>query len=151
MRQLLQFSCGLSQTPFGRVDFTGRWYPEEPLSVFRPSLTLAIDDQGRRWIAEVGNRRGLPGPVWCVLPKPEVAMFIDRNLADSVVGLHSNQRRDGMLQWLTVLNIRARKIWASRHANGRHTANQRAGAFALGHGGVDVRSELMAPVPLEGR
>jgi hypothetical protein len=116
MRQLLKLSCGLSQTPFGSVDFTGRWYPEEPLSVFRPSLTLAIDDQGRRWIAEVGKRRGLPGPVWCVHPKPEVAMLIDRNLADFVVRLHSNERRDGMLQWLTVLNIRARKIWASRHA-----------------------------------
>ena len=60
MRHLLQFSCGLSQTPIGSVDFTGRWYPEEPLSVFRPSLTLAIDDQGRRWIAEVGKRWGLP-------------------------------------------------------------------------------------------
>jgi len=63
MRQLLQFSCGLSQTPIGSVDFTGRWYPEEPLSVFRPTLTLAIDDQGRRWIAEVGKRRGLPGRI----------------------------------------------------------------------------------------
>ena len=116
MRQLLQFSCGLSQTHFGSVDFTGRWYPEEPLAVLRPSITLAIDDQGRRWIAEVGKRRGLPGPVWCVLPQPEVAMLIDRNLADFVVRLRSNERRDGMLQWLTVLNIRARRIWASRHA-----------------------------------
>jgi hypothetical protein len=43
-------------------------------------------------------------------------MLIDRNLADFVVRLHSNERRDGMLQWLTVLNIRARKIWANRHA-----------------------------------
>jgi hypothetical protein len=116
MRQLLQFSCGLSQTPLGSVDFTGRWYPEEPLSVFRPSLTLAVDDEGRRWIAEVGKRRGLPGPVWCVLPEPEVAMLIDRTLEDFVIRLHNNEHRDGVFQWLTVLKIRARKIWASRHA-----------------------------------
>jgi hypothetical protein len=116
MRQLLQLSCGLSKTPLGSVDFTGRLYPEEPLSVFSPSLTLAIDDQGRRWIAEVAKWRGLPGPVWCVLSKPEVAMFVDRNLADFVVRLNNNVRRECMAQWLTVLNTRARKLWASRHA-----------------------------------
>lgn len=116
MRQLLQFSCGLADTPLGIIDFTGRWYPEEPLSVFRPSLTLAIDDQGRRWIAEVGRQRGLPGPVWCIFSQPEVAMLIDRNLADFLVRLHNNLRRDWTWQWLTALNIRARKLWACRHA-----------------------------------
>ena len=116
MRQLLHLSCGLSQTPLGEVDFTGRWFPEEPLSVFRPSVTLAIDDQGRRWIAEVGKRRGLPGPVWCVFPQPEVAMFVDRNLADFILRLHSSERRDSIPLWTTVLKVRARKLWASRHA-----------------------------------
>jgi hypothetical protein len=116
MRQLLQLSCGLADTPLGIIDFTGRWYPEEPLSVLRPSLTLAIDAQGRRWIAEAGRERGLPGPVWCVFPRPEVAMIIDRNLADFLVRLHSNLRRDWTSQWLTSLNIRARKLWACRHA-----------------------------------
>jgi hypothetical protein len=48
MRQVLQLSCGLADTPLGIIDFTRRCYPEEPLSAFRPSLTLAIDDQGRR-------------------------------------------------------------------------------------------------------
>src|SRR4051794_41440137 len=61
MRQVLQRSCGLSGTPLGEIDFTGRWFPEEPLSILRPSITLAVDDQGRRWIAELGKRRGLPG------------------------------------------------------------------------------------------
>jgi hypothetical protein len=116
MRQLLHASCGLSQTPLGDVDFTGRWFPEEPLSVFRPSLTLAIDDQGRRWIAEVGKRRGLPGPVWCVYPQPEVAMLVDRSLADFILRLYSTERRKSISMWTTGLSVRARKLWASRHA-----------------------------------
>ena len=60
MRKLLQRSCGISGTPLGSIDFTGCWFPEEPLSVFRPSITLAIDNEGRRWIAEVSRKRGLP-------------------------------------------------------------------------------------------
>ena len=116
MRQVLQVSCGLADTPLGIIDFTGRWYPEERLSVFRPSLTIAIDDQGRRWIAETGRQRGLPGPVWCVFCEPEVAMFIDQNLADFLIRLHGNLRREWTSQWLTSVNIRARKLWTSRHS-----------------------------------
>ena len=82
LRQVLQRSCGLAGTPLGSIDFTGRWVPEEPLSIFRPSLTLAVDDQGRRWVAELGKRRGLPGPVWCIFSRPEVALVVDRDLAD---------------------------------------------------------------------
>jgi hypothetical protein len=89
MRKLLQRSCGVSGTPLGCIDFTGYRYPEEPLAIFRPSITLAIDDEGRRWIAEVGRNRGLPGPVWCVFPQPEVAMFVDRSLAHFLIRLHS--------------------------------------------------------------
>jgi hypothetical protein len=116
MRTILQRSCGLSGTPLGSIDFTGCWYPEEPLAIFRPSLTLAMDEQGRRWIAEVGKMRGLPGPVWCVFPRPEVVMFVDRNLADFLVQLHTNIRRETVAQWLTSLQIRARTLWASRYA-----------------------------------
>jgi hypothetical protein len=116
MRQVLQLSCGLSGTPLGSVDFTGRWHPEEPLCIFRPSLTLAIDAEGRRWIAETGKRQGLPGPIWCVFPRPEVALFVDRNLADFLTRLYDNVRRDATAQWLTTLSIRARLLWASRHA-----------------------------------
>ena len=116
MRQILQLSCGVSGTPVGNLDFTGRWYPEEPLSIFRPSLTLAIDEKGRRWIAEVHKNRGLPGPVWCVLPQPEVAMFVDRNIADFLLRLHREMRGDTLSQWLTILGIRARTLWATRHA-----------------------------------
>jgi len=115
MRQLLQCSCGLSDTPLGTVDFTGRWFPEEPLSIFRPSITLAVDDQGRRWIAELGRRRGLPGPVWCVFPRPEVALVIDRDLGDFLQRLHTHIRLDTVAEWLCTLRIRARRLWASRH------------------------------------
>ena len=116
MRGILQRSCGVSGTPLGSIDFTGCWYPEEPLSIFRPSLTLAIDEEGRRWVAEVGKTRGLPGPIWCVFPRPEVALFIDRNLADFLQRLHTNIRRGTVSQWLTSVRVRARTLWASRHA-----------------------------------
>lgn len=116
MRQVLQLSCGLSGTPLGSIDFTGRWYPEEPLSIFRPSLTLAVDAKGRRWIAEIGRQRGLPGPLWCVFPRPEVVLFVDRNLADFLTRLYDSVRRGTTSQWLTTLDIRARTLWASRHA-----------------------------------
>jgi hypothetical protein len=43
-------------------------------------------------------------------------MFIDRNLADFLVRLHNNLRRNWTSQWLTSVNIRARKLWACRHA-----------------------------------
>jgi len=115
MRRILQRTCGLSRTPLGGIDFTGRWFTEEPLSIFRPSITLAIDDHGRRWIAELGRGRGLPGPVWCIFSRPEVALPIDRNLGDFLQRLHTNVRRESMSTWLTTLNIRARKVWASRH------------------------------------
>jgi hypothetical protein len=116
MRAVLEHCCGISGTPLGNIDFTGCWYPEEPLAIFRPSLTLAIDEQGRRWVAEVVKGRGLPGPIWCVFPRPEVAMFVDRNLADFLARLHNNMRRGASSQWLTSLCIRARTLWAARHA-----------------------------------
>jgi len=115
MREVLRRTCGLSGTPIGSIDFTGRWFYEEPLSVLRPSITLAVDDQGRRWVAELGKGRGLPGPVWCVFSHPEVALPIERNLADFLLRLHDNVRRESMSEWLSTLRIRARKLWASRH------------------------------------
>jgi len=117
MRKLLQRSCGVSRTPLGCIDFTGCRYPQEPLAIFRPSITLAIDDEGRRWIAEVGRNRGLPGPVWCVFPQPEVAMFVDRSLADFLIRLHSRIRHNDVSQWFTSLQNGASTLWATRHAH----------------------------------
>jgi hypothetical protein len=58
----------------------GCWFPEEPCPVFRPCLTLAVDDAGRRWIAEFGGK-DLPGPIWCVFHDPKVAVYISDDLA----------------------------------------------------------------------
>ena len=44
MKELLSRSCGLGGTELGSIDFTGCWFLEEPYAVFRPALTLAIDD-----------------------------------------------------------------------------------------------------------
>src|ERR1700761_2233312 len=54
MKDLLGRCCGLAGTELGSIDFTGCWFLEEPYGVFRPALTLAVDDAGRRWIAEIG-------------------------------------------------------------------------------------------------
>ena len=80
MKALLGTCCGLAGTELGSIDFTGCWFLEEPYAVFRPALTLAIDDAERRWIAEIGNK-DLPGPVWCVFPDPEVAVYVSDDLA----------------------------------------------------------------------
>jgi hypothetical protein len=116
MRQVLQLTCGLSGTPLGNIDFTGRWYPEEPLCVFRPSVTLTVDTQGRRWVAEAGRIRGLPGPVWCILPAPKVALFVERNLGEFLLRLQDHVRRGSASEWLSGVSARARKLWACRYA-----------------------------------
>ncbi len=116
MRRLLRTSSGLEDTPLGSVDFTGRWHPEESLSVFRPCLTLAIDNEGRRWIAETANGGGLPGPVWCVLREPPVAVWIANDLGDFLVTLHESARTDSTHRWLRDVSAEARAVWAQRHA-----------------------------------
>jgi hypothetical protein len=115
MRQILRQTCGLSDTPLGPIDFTGRWFAEEPLCVFRPCLTLAVDNQGRRWIAEVGKTRGLPGPIWCIVPSEKVALLVDRSLGDFLVRLHGNVRKGTASAWLANLASRARRVWAARY------------------------------------
>lgn len=119
MRQLLQTTSGLSGTPLGHIDFTGCWYPEEPLALFRPSLTLAIDDEGRRWIAETGRTRGLPGPVWCIDPDRQVAVYVDRRLQPFLNRLGDYGRR-GRALWNVTLAAQARRIWLRRYARATH-------------------------------
>ncbi len=116
MRQLLHTSCGLEDTALGSIDFTGRWHPEEPLSVFRPCLTLAVDGEGRRWIAETSHDGGLPGPVWCVLREPQVALWIANDLGDFLVTLHERAKTDSTHRWLRDISAEARAAWAQRHA-----------------------------------
>jgi hypothetical protein len=116
MRCLLATSCGLTAPEFGTIDFTGRWHPEEPISVFRPCLTLAIDDEGRRWIAETSRDQGLPGPVWCVLPDPAVTLYVSDDLNGFLSTLNEAAERGQLYRWLRGLQRDARAIWAQRQA-----------------------------------
>lgn len=114
MRALLQDTCGLWANGFGNIDFTGRWHPVEPIAIFRPSLTLAIDGDGRRWIAETSRQQGLPGPVWCVLPEPAVAVYVSDDLEDFLKKIQESTRQGHLDKWLRDLDQQARAVWAQR-------------------------------------
>jgi hypothetical protein len=115
MKELLSRSCGLGGTELGSIDFTGCWFLEEPYAVFRPALTLAIDDAERRWIAEVGNG-DLPGPIWCVFPHPEVAVYVSEDLATFLATLRERTCHGDVSRWLGELTAQARAVWWQRHA-----------------------------------
>jgi hypothetical protein len=115
MKALLGTCCGLTGTELGSIDFTGCWFLEEPCAVFRPAIVLAVDDAGRRWIAEVGTR-DLPGPVWCVFPNPEVAVYVCDDLAAFIATLHDQTGRGEVHAWLQDLTAEARIVWSQRHA-----------------------------------
>jgi hypothetical protein len=115
MKDLLGSCCGLAGTELGSIDFTGCWFQEEPYRVFRPALTLAIDDTERRWIGEVGDK-DIPGPIWCVFPKPEVAVYVSDDLAAFLGVLRERTCRGEMGTWLQILTAQARAVWSQRHA-----------------------------------
>ena len=115
MSRLLARTCGLTGTDLGDIDFTGRWFPEEPLAVFRPCLTLAVDDAGRRWIAELGDE-SLPGPVWCVFPDPEVVVLVSEDLAEFIATLRDRTTTGEMARWVGDFHMQARAVWARRQA-----------------------------------
>jgi hypothetical protein len=119
MRSLLSTTCGLTGPEFGTIDFTSRWHPEEPISVFRPCLTLAIDDEGRRWIAETSRDQGLPGPVWCVLPDPAVTLYVSDDLNGFLSTLNDAAEHGQLYRWLRGLQREARSIWAQRRTLAR--------------------------------
>jgi len=116
MKKLLSTCCGLAGTELGSIDFTGCWFLEEPSAVFRPALTLAIDDAERRWIAEIGDK-DLPGPVWCVFSDPEVAVYVSDDLAAFVATLGERTCRGAMQAWLQDLTTQARTAWSRRHSS----------------------------------
>jgi hypothetical protein len=115
IQALLATCCGLADTELGHIDFTGCCFPEEPCTVFQPCLTIAIDDAGRRWIAEVGNK-DLPGPVWCIFPDPQVAVHISDDLQAFVAALHEHAHRGQILAWLQDLSATEQAVWAHRRA-----------------------------------
>ncbi len=115
MQALLASCSGLADTELGHIDFTGSCFPQEPCAVFQPCLTVAIDDAGRRWIAEVGNQ-DLPGPVWCVFPDPQVAVPIADDLRTFLATLHDHAHRGQTLAWLQDLSATAHAVWTHRRA-----------------------------------
>lgn len=121
MRSLLGGTCGLAARELGTIDFTGRWHPTEPLRVFRPCLTIAIDDKGCRWIAETSRRRGLPGPVWCILPEPAAAVYVTENLGSFLGTLQAEAPDNRLSDWIRGVRERARIVWACRHSLARES------------------------------
>jgi len=119
MRSLLSTTCGLTAPEFGTIDFTSRWHPEEPISVFRPCLTLAIDDEGRRWVAETSRDRGLPGPVWCVLADPAVSLYVSDDLNGFLSLLNEAAKHGQLHRWLQGVQRDARSVWAQRRTLAR--------------------------------
>jgi hypothetical protein len=118
IRKLLQRSSGLAGTALGDIDFTGtRWHPEEPLTIYRPCLSLTVDESGRRWIAEGAGDEGLPGPVWCVFPRPPVAMYVSDDLADFLCRLRDCEQSSGAFQWLQALAEAAFTVWDHRYTH----------------------------------
>jgi len=124
MRSLLGTQCGFHSAELGTIDFTSRWHPEEPLSVFRPCLTLGIDDAGRRWIAETSRHQGLPGPVWCVLSEPGVAVYVSDDLSGFFAMLKEGARLGCISKWLRSLAQEARIVWANRYGLARQSRDQ---------------------------
>lgn len=117
----LRISCGIAHTAIGDIDFTGQWYPEEPLAVLRPGLTLTMDDEGRRWVAEAVEGAGLPGPVWCVFPHPAVTVYVSDHLGRFLATLWERTQRGQARAWLQGLTAEARAIWAHRNAAAVHS------------------------------
>jgi hypothetical protein len=116
---LLEICCGLAATELGSVDFTGCWFPDESCQVFRPCLTLAMDDAGRRWIAEIGHK-DIPGPIWCVFADPKVAVYVSDDLVGFLGILRGCACRGETRKWLQNLSAQARTVWARRQSLARH-------------------------------
>ncbi len=114
-KDLLAACAGLANTPLGNIDFTGTAFPDEPCAVFQPCLTLAIDDSGRRWLAEASTS-GVSGPVWCVCRDPEVAVYVSDDLTAFISSLREHACRGTMLAWLQHLTTTARAVWSHRRS-----------------------------------
>jgi len=117
-RELLGCCSGLANTALGHVDFTGCWYPEEECPVFNPCLTLAIDDEGRRWISEL-SVDGRPGRVWCLFAEPTVAVYVSDTLAEFLSTLRDRTCHGRLFSWLQDLTAQAHAIWRHRRTLGR--------------------------------
>lgn len=117
----LTTTCGLEGTALQYIDFTAQWHDEEPLAVFRPCLTLAVDDQGRRWIAETHKSAGMPGPVWCVhTPAPQVAVYVAADISAFLDVLQAHTIAGTTTRWLKSVDEAADSAWQHRGALAFH-------------------------------
>lgn len=114
-REFLGACSGFAGTALGHIDFTGCWYPQEACPVFNPCLTLAIDDEGRRWITEM-SEDGLPGCVWCLFADPEVAVYVSDDLTTFIATLHERTCQGQLFSWLQDLTAQAHAIWKHRRS-----------------------------------
>lgn len=124
MRALLQGMSGMTARELGTIDFTGRWHQKEPIDVLRPSLTLAIDRKGRRWLAETARAEGLPGPVWCVLPEPAVALWVSDDLQGFIDAVAEEARDGSLSRWVQRLDFKGQAVWANRHTLAQESQRQ---------------------------
>lgn len=118
--KFLSTTSGLEGTPLQYIDFTGQWHDEEPLAVFRPCLTLAVDDEGRRWIAEAHKSAGLPGPVWCIHHRPQVAVYVAEDLHAFLDLLRVHSIAGTISSWLKNVDEAADNAWQHRGALAFH-------------------------------
>lgn len=117
-REFLTCCSGLANTALGHMDFTGSWYPEEECPVFNPSLTLAIDDEGRRWISELSSD-GRPGRVWCLFAEPTVAVYVSDTFEEFLETLRDRTCHGRLFSWLQDLTAQAHAIWEHRRTLAR--------------------------------
>jgi hypothetical protein len=123
LQELLSRTCGLEGTALGSLDFTGQWHDEEPLAVFRPCLTLAVDEEGRRWIAEGASGDALPGPIWCIFSEPQVALYVSEDLASFLSDLKRKTLAGDIDGWLKAKTLEARAVWKHRTSLGLRSGN----------------------------
>jgi hypothetical protein len=93
-RQPLRMACGMVGSALADIDFTGRWYPEQPPGVLSACLSLALDGKNRRWVAGTAGNVGFPGPVWYVFPHPPVAVYVGDDLIGFVSALREAEESD---------------------------------------------------------
>jgi hypothetical protein len=134
LEALLGTCCGIADTELGPIDFTGASFPREACAVFQPCITLAIDDAGRRWLAEADAER-LSGPVWCLFPDPEVAVYISDDLAGFIATLRDHASHGRTAAWLQELTATARAVWSQRRALALRPSEAR-------HSDAEIRSWL---------
>jgi hypothetical protein len=114
--KLLHHACGIDGTELQYLDFTGQFHDEEPLAVFRPCLTLGVDLEGRRWIAETGKSEGLPGPVWCVVEDPQVVVYVCEDLGQFLELFNKHVQANSLKDFMHATDAAALRTWRQRGA-----------------------------------